>query len=319
MVDVLISRRWLYAHLLTTGIVLLALLSPAYAQSLTDIRLGEYDNFTRIVFESNADLAPEKIVSSNPSQLTVIFSKTNPAFIRKIPVDRDPHIDRIKVLIHDDKLSITLFFRNPHARFDTFGLKAPPRMVLDVFWQPPLHQPVSGSSPNKSVVMPMEKELPKGRPSSTAGPATGSFTGMHDRPPLDSYSDRRTSPFEDESIKTPKNDLAVSKPSAAITPKNDVQNKVSRRFSTSTASPTDSPADAGGETTSRSLLYYLVIALVIITIGILLLLVFMLMFRRHWGEEKRSLKTNEYLRHQDKRIASINERVQEQLKRYDEV
>ena len=319
MVDVLIFRRWLYAHLLTTGIVLLAWLPPVYAQSLTDIRIGEYDNFTRIVFESNATFEAEKIVSSDPGKLTVIFRKTNPAFIRKIPVDRDPHIDRIKVFTHDDKLSITLFFSNPHARFDTFGLKAPPRMVLDVFWQPPQQQPVSGSSPNKSVVMPMEKELPQGRPSPSTGPATGSLTGMHDRPSLDSYSDRKTSPFEEESIKTTKNDSAVSKPSAAITPDNEVQNTVSRRFSTATGSPLDSPVDAGGETTSRSLLYYLVIALVIITIGILLLLAIMLMLRRHWGEEKRSLKNNEYLRHQDKRIASINERVQEQLKRYDEV
>ena len=69
---------------------------------------------------------------------------------------------------------------------------------------------------------------------------------------------------------------------------------------------------------SSSLQYYLVVALVVITIIILVLLLLMLISRKHWVENNKPIKVDEFLQRQDERIASLDARIQEQLKRYDD-
>ena len=69
---------------------------------------------------------------------------------------------------------------------------------------------------------------------------------------------------------------------------------------------------------TNGLQFYLVIILVAITIGILALLLIMLLSKRRWTDEKKEMNVNEFLKNQDKRIASLNARINEQLKRYEE-
>ena len=64
--------------------------------------------------------------------------------------------------------------------------------------------------------------------------------------------------------------------------------------------------------------FYLVVALVLITIIILALLLLMLLSKHRWVEDKSRLSAKEFLQNQEKRIASLDARIQEQLKRYEE-
>jgi len=133
MVDVLIFRRRLIAHLLSTSIVLFAWIVPSSAALLKDIRIGEYKDFTRVVFESDTALTTERISSPAPGRLTVVLVDTQPSFVRKIPVDRDRFIEDIQILSQEGRLSINLHLSRRYTRFNTFELNLPPRIVLDIF------------------------------------------------------------------------------------------------------------------------------------------------------------------------------------------
>ncbi len=319
MVDVLISRRWLFAQLLCTGIVLFAWINPAFATSLKDIRIGEYDKFTRIVFESDTELSAEQILSSDPGRLTVVFSNTRPAFMRKIPVDRSPLIDRLEVMSRKDRLSITLYFNSRHARFDTFGLKDPPRMVLDVFWQPPAGKLASESPRNEPAIIAGNRDHEGKEVLRSTQSTAGVQPEMYGQPQPNPADAETTLSLRDESSIPVEKQPGVTNRQASTGQRAEIRKPTPRNVLPPTPSVAVAPPDDSGASYSRGLQYYLILGLVFITIGILLLLVFMLVFRHHWGNEKRSLKTNEYLQHQDKRIASINARVQEQIQRYDEV
>lgn len=319
MVDVLIFRRWLFAHLLCTGIVLFAGIIPAFAASLIDIRIGEYDKFTRIVFESDAELAAEEILSSDPGQLTVVFSGTKPAFMRKIPIDRSPFIDRLEVRFRKDRLSITLYFSSRHARFDTFGLKDPPRVVLDVFWQPPAGKLVSESFRNEPAIIADNRDHEDRSASRASQSTTAIAPGMYDQSQPNPPIDGTQLSSRDEEVVSVEKQQGVADRQEQTRKKTETRQPTPRNALPPTPSLAVGTPDGNGTANSGRLQYYLVFGLVVITIGILLLLAFMLVFRHHWGNGKKSLKTNEYLQHQDKRIASINARVQEQIKRYDEV
>lgn len=315
----MISRRWFYAFLLTTGMFMLACPNPTYARSLKDIRIGEHDHFTRIVFESNADFAAEKIVSSTPGQLTVVFPDTQAAFVRKIPVDRSPQIDRIQLLSRKSRLAITLHFNNPHARFDTFGLTSPPRMVLDIFWPLQEDPPVSDRPENQLPSTPDDQQGKEIHPSAQTESSGDNELGKHDYPAAVTDIENNSSSFKEERIKAGETRTAFSKLRLSAQSGDTTRSSLPQTSSAPNGDTAEGFLDPGDEMTSRSLQYYLVIALVVITIGILFLLVFMLMFRHQWGGGKGTLKTNEFLEHQDKRIESIDAQVQEQLKRYDEV
>ena len=69
--------------------------------------------------------------------------------------------------------------------------------------------------------------------------------------------------------------------------------------------------------TSR-LQFYLVVVLVLITIAILVLLLLMLLSRHRWANDEPHLGPKEFLKDQDKHIASLDARIKEQLKRYEE-
>ena len=82
--------------------------------------------------------------------------------------------------------------------------------------------------------------------------------------------------------------------------------------------PAADAAEPEAPSGSFRLQYYLVVALIVITIIILLLLVLMLFSKYRWTDDKTTLNVDEFLESQDKRIASLNARIEEQLKRYDD-
>ena len=64
--------------------------------------------------------------------------------------------------------------------------------------------------------------------------------------------------------------------------------------------------------------YYLVIGLVLLTLVILILLLVMLVSKSRWANSSSPIKPGEFLERQDERIAALDAKIHEQLKRYEQ-
>lgn len=311
----LINRRWLLLALLF--IILSPLVSPnlSTAALLKDIRIGEYVEFTRIVFEMDV-LSDDSVTISRDSseELNVLFKDTRPDLVRKIPVERSPNIQSLRIVSEKMQLLAGLKLALPHKKVTTFQLKEPPRMVVDVYWGEPgpevLEQLTTPQSTEKTEVpAAAAKEGPDLREQAAAS-VESEPPKLLKQPAVENTDAVKTeappSPLTTRETKAPD---STSPPQELMPPSTQKSEPDNRQSSHSS-----SPSKKGSW-----LQYYLVIALVIITIVILSLLVLMLISKYRWTDDSLPLSTNEYLKRQDQRLASLDERIKEQLKRYDEV
>ncbi len=139
MVNFLNRRSLTFIPLLLIGFVMLIWSGPASAAQLKDIRVGEYDKFTRIVFELDVPTANPEIEIRPSGQLLVTFDKASANLIRKIPVERSPHIKDIQIWQRRSSLAALLISNYPNIRIESFRLSRPPRFAVDIF-------PASGSA-----------------------------------------------------------------------------------------------------------------------------------------------------------------------------
>ncbi len=302
------------------GIVLLASIYPSEAAQLKDIRIGEYEKFTRIVFESDIDPVDEQILASPPGQLTLVFKETRPAFIRKIPIDRGHFIKDIQILVQKDQLAIVLDFDRPYERWKTFALGSPPRFALDVFWQ------AGASIPEPALDLQWHPEPPS-IGEEQANPAPGFAEPPFDSPIPGIGSETAPIPAANENLHSDvldnENTITAQDRNASAPLENEITDRSTDLDPAigQPAPPSDSEKsiDKSRPSGVGRFQYVLILALVVITIGILLLLILMLVSNQRSRRKATPPNIDESLKHQDERIASINARVREQLKRYDEV
>jgi len=310
MVNMLNCRNWVLSPLLSAVFVVIIFIYTTQAAQLKDIRIGEYDKFTRIVFELDSPAEPEQIVLISSGLLSVVLANTSAEFIRKIPVERSRHIRSIQIWDKSNQLSVVFSFDFEHFRHESFPLKDPPRIVLDIqpvpiapesaFTAPPAESKVKGETldqeaesktPEPFSLKVRESPVPVGElnPASTGTEPTNSpslAVSPKNKPtiPVD-----RTSDLDFRGKKTDEHQIKASVPS---------HQKL-------------------GKQASR-LQFYLVVVLVLITIAILVILLLMLVSRRRWATDQTHLEPKEFLKDQDKHIASLDARIKEQLKRYEE-
>lgn len=295
-----LSRLSIYAGVAA----LFGLANMAIASELKDIRIGEYDEFTRVVFEFTDAVAPQHFDDRTPGRLTVEFPNTQPHLIRKIPTDRSPRIDDAQLWQTESVLSAVLLFPFDRFRFDFFTLAEPNRIAIDIF-------PLKNAAPSSHMGDIKEKnqgnDLSSAKSESQPAPADEidiNLSPMTQDPPIDVQTLQKTS-LKTDSAQSPvvENVLATSRPPLAEIgqPENKKENHISRSIPFAVR-----------------LQYFLMIGLVIIIIALLGLLV-LIMFSRHKTKNiATSIGTNDYFKHQDEAIASLNTRIREQLKRYDE-
>lgn len=307
MVMALNRRNWIFLPLIIAGLT--PVLFPGIAQTamLKDIRVGEYDSFTRIVFELDASTEPGKIQATDSGRVTVVFADTSAALIRRIPVERSRQVKNIQIWQQNKSLSAVIYFNFERYRHDSFQLSDPPRLVLDI-------KPVDAEDPQVLSVAPGEKASDADRDTagstepevepevSTSSPAAEPAPSVRQSLPqghgaLSSQEDS----VQNAPAAVPSQSKSIDKPSAKEPPIKKTEG-------------TRQPASS----TAKRLQFYLVIALVLITIIILVLLLLMLLSKRRWVQDDPRLNTNEVLQKQDKHLASIDARIQEQLKRYEE-
>jgi len=329
MVDALISIRRGCVYWVSIGILLFAAPCLSFAARLKDIRIGEYEKFTRIVFESDIEPSDEQILSSPPGQLMVVFKDTQPAFRRKIPIDRGPFIKDLQIRIQNSQLTIVLDFNRQYERWKTFQLGSPPRFALDVFWQEAasIPEPVRDLQPRPETSSIGDHQV-NSEPGFAAEPFDIPIPDVDSEtsPPPPSNENRNADvldrddtplPFQNENI------ISVESGNASAPLENETTHNITDRTpiigQPATPSDTENSIAKSRPSGYGRFQYYLIVALVVITIGILFLLILMLISNRRSRRKPTPPKIDESLKHQDERIASINARVREQLKRYDEV
>jgi len=281
------------------------------AASLKDIRVGQYDNYTRIVLEFDDPIEFQTIKPQAQGHLTIVFPDAWPNMVRKIPLERSQRLKDIQIWQRQNELSVVLAFDFDHFRYEYFQLNAPPRIALDIYQL-------------------AAAETPPIQASTGVKPRDG-----HQATAKSSEFDTRKSPAHDDQSPSQLKDLQAQavEQSPAVLSADNTEKRATQKTSTDKDSEvpkhvppvikqqdlSQTPKTEHPKTGTFQLQFYLVLALVIITIVILVLLLLMLLFRHRWAGEKGKSSTGESLQRQDQRIASLNERIQEQLKRYDEV
>ena len=291
--------------------ILLLWAIPVHASYLKDIRIGEYGGFTRIVFELDTPVSSQHINPQSSGQLVVTLNQTEPSLMRKIPVERSKHVRSIQLWQRGDHLSTHFQLDYDHFRFEYFPLTDPPRLALDVY---PL---VAPATPSHTVETKREESQIREIRESTIGP---SKKGIRETPSPTDPSARDSIAVAKIKEGTPPGPLEQADPRtlpASSAPKEAVQSP--NDASAISYTPNTAPGPVQKEkAATNGLQFYLVIILVAITIGILALLLIMLLSKRRWTDEKNEMNVNEFLKNQDKHIASLNTRINEQLKRYRE-
>ena len=295
---ILNRRNGFLLPLLSVVLVLAGLAVSAEAAQLKDIRVGEYSGYTRLVFEFDAPMGAERITPENQGRLAISFADVSVDLVRKIPAESSRHIKDLQLWDEGNGLTVKLSFDLNRLKFKTFQLTGPPRFVVDVL-------PVSDTQPmQQTATPPAQPNDGTGHPA--ASPVESEVSGQIDTPPgqtpLPSNLGQGVSTAET--------------PGKHYTPPSN-QAEVTADGSHAKNNELSSQPPVPAKKTNR-LLFYLLIGLVAVTIIILLLLLLMLLSRRHWAEGKAPGNVLASLKNQDEHIASLNTRIQEELKKYEE-
>jgi hypothetical protein len=301
MPDALTSKSWLLIVLCSAGFSLIPWVAPASAARLMDIRIGEYETFTRIVFELDAAIE-EPGIFQTPDGLKVVFADTRPDLIRKVPFEGSRGLGDMQIRTGQKALSVIFQLGTRPEQTASFQLRDPPRVVMDVHWP--------GSGPNTQAP---PVSAPQARSVEQALAAGASPTSPTYKIPLAS-SDPVPAPVSGRSIRSETINASPSRYKVR-----ESGSTVSLQQRIETRPEADAPITrANAAPGPKRLQFYLVTALVVITIAILVLLALMLLSRHRWVHDDGPLSAKEYLRSQDERIAMIDARIQEQMKRYDQ-
>jgi hypothetical protein len=273
MVEVLNPRNQTILSVLCVGFILITWICPTYAAKLKDIRVGEYETHTRIVFEHGATIPHETLRPQAISQLSVLFPDTELDLIRKIPTTPSKHLKEIKIWQGRNELSLLLTFTYEHFRYQLSKMDRPKRLVLDVY--------------------PMA-------PSET----TSLTETLGDQP----WGLQKANEMSDQPASAPETPAPAGTAESERTP---VQ-KPAPPQRVRTSEPPPQPVARSGR-----MQHYLVVGLVILTLVILVLLLTMLILKNHWAKPGPPFKSDDYIKHQDERIAALDAEIQEQFQRFD--
>jgi hypothetical protein len=288
----MISRQLLHMGLACTCLVLVAF-SIADSATLKDVRLGDHDAFTRVVLEFDITITlPAE--NKDTVGLVLTFPATRAGLVRKIPNYQSSRIDQLTLWEKGNTLSIRLAFNFENFRYEFLELSDPYRLVVDIF--PKTTWPLQPASSLKVQ----------------SAPANPSVRGDGIVQTFDYSSEKAISEIlESESPESQRHEKeAKFSETDQLTP-GEKTHGLSLGSNVHSTSSNQSKQGSGLQS-------YLIIALVVITIIILSLLVLMLLSRYRWAEDRQPVNLNALLQKQEDHIASINARIKEQLKRYDE-
>lgn len=322
MVEVLNLRNRTILLILCIGFVLITWTCPSYAATLKDIRVGEYETHTRIVFEHGDTIPHETLRPLTAGQLSVVFPNTELDLIRKIPTDRSKRLKEIKIWQRQNELSLVLTFAFAHFRYELSRIDQPKRLILDVYRMTP-PETTSLTKPDETVILGKDKnpdaQPPNDKRETTlkdnfqahALNQTEPFSAMERTVGFGEPSDpQKNDDKSDQLSSTPKPPVAVKAVESGQTHAQKIDPQRQVRATAPPPQPAASP---------WRLQHYLAIGLVILTLGILVLLLVMLVSKNRWANSSPQINADDFLERQNKRIAALDAQIQEQLKHFDKV
>ena len=292
---------------MSAAIILTIFTAISNAALLKDIRVGEYEGFTRIVFEFDTPVGTTQILPTTQGRLKAVFGNTSPGLRRKIPIERSRHIKDLQIWNQNGKLSVVLIFDLARFRHDSFPLNHPPRIVLDI-------QPLKSVAKNAPAPAQPTREVADQSRQVAQSATTAPKSPSVDESQMEAEAGQNS---ENNAEAEPSQQRTIAEKAGPAIRSTDIKPN-----DTNSAEPqVQVPADGNPKATKQSnrLQFYLVVGLVLITIFILALLLLMLLSKHRWAEQKSRLSAKEFLQNQDKHIAALDARIQEQLKRYEEV
>ena len=291
---VLLKGKWLIKISLSCTWLVLVVVPITYAAILKDVRLGDHDAFTRVVleFDSSITLPAE---DKDAKGLVLTFSPATAGLVRKIPSPTSSRITKLTLWEKQQSLAIQITFNFQQFRYEFLELSDPYRLVIDIFprnnWDAE-ENTVSWQTPN-SIFLPDVQDN---------SVATSEFSLNNDEPEI----------LRSPSLNIPSGAKATT---ASSLSQSDHIIAETRRLPTQTINPKKSLNQNRAKW--PSLQFYLIVGLVVITIAILSF-AFIFLARYRWSDDAPRENINDLLKKQEAHIASINARIQEQLKRYDE-
>ena len=199
---------------------------------------------------------------------------------------------------------MVIYLNFERYRHDSFQLSDPPRLVLDI-------KPLDAEDTQVLSTAPGKKESTADRDTTESiAPAVPASPPAAEPAP----AVRESLPLKNNAPSPPQEHSVQSAPTVVPSQAESIAKPSAKELPTQKTEGTPQPATS----TAKRLQFYLVMALVLITIVILVLLLLMLLSKRRWVQDDSRLNTKEVLQKQDKHLASIDERIQEQLKRYEE-
>ncbi len=104
----------------------------ANGAELRFIRIGEHNDYTRVVFEFNVPPTYEEPVLNGEKEISVLFSDTSTVLPEKIPGETTERIDYLQFQQQDENLTAQIYSAFPLPKLTTLRLADPPRLVLDI-------------------------------------------------------------------------------------------------------------------------------------------------------------------------------------------
>lgn len=327
MVEVLNLRNRTILSIFCVGFVLIAWTYTSYAAKLKDIRVGEYETHTRIVFEHGDTIPNETLRPMASGQLSVVFPDTELDLIRKIPIDRSKRLQEIKIWQRRNELSLVLTFAFAHFRYELSKIDQPKRLVLDIYrMTPPESTSISKPEEKAALAKPGNKdETPDAQPLTDkieTAPENYFQTHALNQTSPASAMDKTVGVGEQQSALQKSNDMSNQR-SSTPEPPIPAETIESERTPAQTLDPqrhvqaTEPQPQPAAQ--SWHLQHYLAIGLVILTLAILVLLLVMLVSKNRWANSSPQINADDVLERQNERIAALDAQIQEQLKRFEKV
>jgi len=104
----------------------------ANGAELRYIRIGEHNDYTRLVFEFNTRPTYEEPVLNGEKEISVLFSNTSTVLPEKIPGETTERIEYLQFQKQDENLTAQIHLAFPLPKLTTLRLSDPPRLVLDI-------------------------------------------------------------------------------------------------------------------------------------------------------------------------------------------
>ncbi len=290
------------------------------ASLLKDIRIGEHSGFTRIVFVLDVPTSNSRVEALSTKKVRITINATKPDLKRKIQIEQGLNIEDIRIVTEREQLSTIFELDRAYTKISSFQMKKPPRLVFDIFWQTeataaakpvPEQDSVAESPSTDFSIIETDRE-----PEVTATPLSETADVFQETDATPSAMSVETLSAQSEAPQ-PKVQHEAGSEKESVT---DTARTSTDMGGAEKTVPSDLLVDKAQEPQQATswLQYYLIIALVVMTIAILFLLVVMLLSKYQPAGDTAHLDANEYLKQQDKDLASLDERIKEQLKRYDE-